>query len=161
MGQRDTVSSTQTAVPGCASQALHPAENLWEAEGQIGVAGIRQHPEQGEMAGCVAADSRCVAEAAVSSAEPSAQTSLSSQGAEGTQGVGGRPDGALGRRGQVLGKLSQATNGTGPHASGSQESQDGLTDSHRGLEGVRTGVEVGQPSHKRLVNVKDQRLGLG
>ena len=61
----------------------------------------------------------------------------------------------------MLGKLSQAANGVGPHASGSQGSQDGVTDSREGLEGVRTGVRVGLPSFRRLVDVKDQRLGLG
>ncbi|KAF1361890.1 hypothetical protein EJ07DRAFT_154086 [Lizonia empirigonia] len=59
-----------------------------------------------------------------------------------------------GALGQVLGKLSQA-------ASGRQGPQDGVTDSRKGLEGVRAGVRVGQPSDKRLVHVKDQRLGLG
>lgn len=88
--------------------------------------------------------------------------SSSSQGAERhQQGVGRAPRWYRGVLGQVLGKLSQAANGAGLHASGSQGSQDGVTDSRKGLEGVRTGVEVGQPSHKRLVDVKDQRLGLG
>lgn len=61
----------------------------------------------------------------------------------------------------MLGKLSQAANGAGPYASGSQESQDGETDWSKGLERVRTGVDVGQPSHRRLVEVKDLRSGLG
>lgn len=79
------------------------------------------------------------------------------------QGVGRAPRWLVlrGALGQVLGKLSQAANGAGLHASGRQGSQDGVTDSRKGLEGVRAGVRVGQPSHKRLVDVKDQRLGLG
>ncbi|KAJ4992523.1 hypothetical protein SVAN01_01906 [Stagonosporopsis vannaccii] len=90
VGQRDTVSSTQTASPGCASQALHPADKSRETEGQVGVAGIRQLPEQCVIAACAAADGPCGG-SSQHPAEPSAQTSLSSQGAEGTAGSGRAP----------------------------------------------------------------------
>lgn len=98
----------------------------------------------------------------VISAETAAQMPFSPKAPSGRAGSGESAAMLVlrGALGQVLGKLSQAANGAGLHASGRQGSQDGVTDSRKGLEGVRAGVR-GQPSHKRLVDVKDQRLGLG
>lgn len=151
-----------TAAPGCASQPLHPAEKSRETEGQIGVAGTCQLPEQCVIAVCAAAGSPCGGLRRQSAQRSRVPRCLCAPKApRAPQGSGRARRWCFGASGQALGKLSQAANGAGPHASGSQEPQDGLTDSLRGLEGVRAGVEVGRPSHKRLVNVKDQRLGLG